>query len=258
LKLDWATGTGAATTYIRGKIGGYPADRTDGSLIYSGAAITFTHSPLIYGDSWYYRAWTYVAIDGLSQYSSTYAQAFETATGLPLAPTAFLMTQTNLNEATGTWVIGASASTTEIRWDINAYPATVTDGWEAYNGAGETFTKDGLLYDQYAYYWRAWSVNPAGYSVDYAQGTLGGENVAALATAFGDFNTLFSDTIILVLELIIFLSLTFLTFWRRDIILYLVNQYRTPDILAIAIGCGCIGLYSLLLAGQNLLDRVRN
>jgi hypothetical protein len=95
-------------------------------------------------------------------------------------------------------VMGISASTTVIRWDTGAYPVTVTDGFEAYNGAAETFVKNELDFDRYGYYWRAWSENPTGYSLTYAEGTLGGNNMEALADAVVGFNAIIAGLAILV------------------------------------------------------------
>jgi hypothetical protein len=157
--------------------------------------------------------------------------------------------------------MGVSASTTVIRWDINAYPDTVADGWEAYNGGGLTFVKDGLNFDGYAYYWRAWSHNPAGYSLAYAEGTLGGANVAALATAFGTFNTI----LLAILMLGVTGGFIFLAKWLRSTfvnimagLVAIAAGVITANTtvwawLIIGVALVAVGLYLLIMEGVELL-----
>jgi hypothetical protein len=72
--LTWVKGTGANNTVIRGAQGGYPANITDGILIYNNTGTTTNHYGLTAGDTWYYRAWSYTTWGALNQYSDTYSQ----------------------------------------------------------------------------------------------------------------------------------------------------------------------------------------
>jgi len=76
IDLSWTKGDGAQKTYIRGKVGSYPTDKADGVLIYNDTGVSFKHESLDSEDTWYYRAWSYVADGGLEQYSSDYAQDY--------------------------------------------------------------------------------------------------------------------------------------------------------------------------------------
>lgn len=78
--LAWTKGVGSENTTIVGKIGSYPADRTDGTLVYSNTGTSVNHTGLTNGNHWYYRAWAYSINASLSQYSDTYAQADATPT----------------------------------------------------------------------------------------------------------------------------------------------------------------------------------
>ena len=72
--LAWIKGTSADKTMIRYKVGSYPADETDGNQVYFDTLSSCTHSGLIPGTSYYYRAW---AESGTS-YSSGYSEAMIT------------------------------------------------------------------------------------------------------------------------------------------------------------------------------------
>jgi hypothetical protein len=82
ISLSWATGAGASTTVIRGKIGGYPTSITDGTAIYSGSSNTATHSGLSVGTTYYYTAWG----ESGGGYSTTTATVLGT-TGLAASAT---------------------------------------------------------------------------------------------------------------------------------------------------------------------------
>ena len=71
--LAWTEGTGATKTYIRGKVGSYPTDRSDGIEIYYDTGESFEHTPIDYGDVWYYRAWSWV--EGSDIWSDNYVEA---------------------------------------------------------------------------------------------------------------------------------------------------------------------------------------
>jgi len=58
--LSWTLGDGAAQTHVRAKQGAYPADPTDGVLVYEGEATAVVHSGLLPETTYYYRAWSIV------------------------------------------------------------------------------------------------------------------------------------------------------------------------------------------------------
>lgn len=94
---------------------------------------------------------------------------------LPGAPTDFTITQTGPTSINITWTMGVGANTTLIRVGTDNYPENVTDGYLVYSGSGTYVEVDGLNLDSQTYYYRAWSYNDYGYSVDYAQDYIGGQ-----------------------------------------------------------------------------------
>lgn len=59
ITLDWTTGTYATSTIIRGAVGEYPVDITDGYEVYNGALETVDLDGLnLNTDTYYYRAWS--------------------------------------------------------------------------------------------------------------------------------------------------------------------------------------------------------
>lgn len=99
---------------------------------------------------------------------------------LPSAPTNFTITQTGSNSINITWTMGVGANITVIRGGDLNYPSTVTDGYPVYSGNGTWVEVTGLNLRDAIYYYRAWSWNPSGYSVGYAQGSIG--NISALTS----------------------------------------------------------------------------
>lgn len=57
IALTWIKGYGATTTIIRGKLGDYPLNYTDGIEVYNGSQSTTTWSGLTSGTSYYLKAW---------------------------------------------------------------------------------------------------------------------------------------------------------------------------------------------------------
>jgi len=59
ISLAWIKGIGSTYTMIRGQVGAYPANYTNGTQIYAGSMSTALHSGLTPGTTYYYRAWGY-------------------------------------------------------------------------------------------------------------------------------------------------------------------------------------------------------
>lgn len=75
IDLEWTNADYADKTMIRGKLGSYPTDESDGTLIYNGTAEEISHSELSPEDHWYYRAWSWN--ETKEEYSPDYAQVNE-------------------------------------------------------------------------------------------------------------------------------------------------------------------------------------
>lgn len=108
-------------------------------------------------------------------------RSFTTLVALPLLPTNFEITQTDINSINASWLMGVGADTTVVRVSTIGYPAGVTEGYLAYNGSGTSFNMTGLTLDTTTYYVSAWSSNGIGYSVTYATAEIGGAGMAFLA-----------------------------------------------------------------------------
>lgn len=57
VSLTWAKGAGATNSILRYKIGSYPADETDGTLVYNGTSASTSHTGLERGKTYYYAVW---------------------------------------------------------------------------------------------------------------------------------------------------------------------------------------------------------
>ena len=123
IHLTWSKGTGAQNTYIRGKIGSFPANIADGSLVYNNNGTSTDHSGLTGGDEWYYRAWSYATEGALEQYSDAYDSDTVSAVTGPTVDTA----------------------TTDLH-DIGLTTAT-------YNGEVTAIGGDGLTIDYRGFVW---------------------------------------------------------------------------------------------------------
>jgi len=120
---------------------------------------------------------------------------------LPGAPINFTLTEITPTSLNITWEMGPSANSTIIRVNRDRYPQNVSDGYLVFNGTG-TYTEDSWLdLDINTYYYRAWSANGLGYSVNYAEAKTGG-----------------SITMLIAL-LVLALGATGLSFWKRNIVL---------------------------------------
>lgn len=72
INLSWARA--GEQTYVYMNTTGYPADRTDGELVYSGTGEVYVHSNLVPGITYYYRAWSWSS----DNFSATYSDALAT------------------------------------------------------------------------------------------------------------------------------------------------------------------------------------
>jgi len=122
----------------------------------------------------------------------------ETWADVPQAPTDLTYT-TDGNNVILDWARGLRADTTVIVRGENGYPMTPTDGEVVYDGAGTTVTDSGVNSEFRPLYYRAWSYNDWGYSIEYAEAEKG----------------------VLMTELFMVLGLTAFALWRREIWVYL-------------------------------------
>jgi hypothetical protein len=178
--LTWTVGTGALDTYIRGKVGSYPTDIADGSLIYDGAGDTCTAA--VAGEHWFYRAWSYTSAGVWLQYSDeTAMDSCAPGGGLPAAPdepTNFTAVYSSDNLSVFlTWVMGVGSDDTLIQASLTSYPASPTDGATVYFGPSENCTDSldwAMIEDGGVVYYSAWGNNAGGLSANHATANTGG------------------------------------------------------------------------------------
>jgi len=134
------------------------------------------------------------------------------------SPSGLVITYISDTEIQLDWVKGADADNTMVRAKIGSEPASRTDGYLLYYGAGETATDTGVNLDEVAtpVYYRLFSQNAAGQweeegILGFIEG-IGVTTIAFIALALGIFG---------------------LAIWRRHLLLYAVA----------AIGCLVIGAH---------------
>jgi len=76
ISLSWIKGNGTTNTMIRGQVGSYPTNYTEGNLVYNSSMSTATHSGLTPGTTYYYRAWG----ESGGNYTANYTSAMATTT----------------------------------------------------------------------------------------------------------------------------------------------------------------------------------
>lgn len=115
--------------------------------------------------------WRAFAVNDQGQGNSTELSFWTVA--LPDAPTNFTITQVGDTIVNIGWTMGNRADSTIIRGASNGYPANMEGGYPVYSGNGTSVVVDSLNLDTSAYYYRAWSQNEYGYSVNYAEAYVG-------------------------------------------------------------------------------------
>lgn len=96
--------------------------------------------------------------------------------GICEAPTNFVLTEIASDEVEITWTMGSGADYTAIVRREGHYSVDRDDGTLVYNGTATSTTDFDVNLEGHKYYYRAWSyrVDTDFWSIDYAQGTIGG------------------------------------------------------------------------------------
>lgn len=137
--LAWSKGTGSDNTTIVYKEGSYPANRTDGTVIYANTGTSYTHY-LAAGSNPYYRAWAWVTEAGLEQYSDAYDSDNASVPSIT-TPAVTTSAATSVEETTTTLNgnvtdVGCQDVTRWFYWDTDL-AAPYSDNWsEGIYGTG--------------------------------------------------------------------------------------------------------------------------
>jgi len=102
IAISWTKGSGAETTKVLRKTGSYPANSSDGTVVYSGNSTSFRdgtgdNEHLTTGTTYYYRAWS-IADDGSTE-SDDYGSASQI---VPDFPTVVTVGETDVGETSAT------------------------------------------------------------------------------------------------------------------------------------------------------------
>jgi hypothetical protein len=174
ISLGWTKGTGGDKTYIRGKKGSYPTDRTDGYEVYFDTGTSVTDSSLDTDSDYYYRAWSY---DTDSGYYDSYAQV----TGHTGATAPTVTNSTGESNVADTVAVlngnltddGNISTTVHVYWGDND-GGTTAGSWD--NDVNIGATAEGAfmvaiteLTAETDYYYRCYAVNSVG--SDWADAT---------------------------------------------------------------------------------------
>jgi hypothetical protein len=179
INVSWVKGTGANTTVVVYKDGGYPANIADGTIGYNGTSTGYTQAGLSTDHTYYFRAWSWASDGGLSVYSDTYDEAFMFRTAdIPSINTATASSVTTTSARLNANVIsdGGAPTGVIVRFGYSnvTHPATFTDyatdgiitSWSAanYTTAQLPWVDVAGLHDNMTYYFNVNALNSGGNS----------------------------------------------------------------------------------------------
>jgi hypothetical protein len=146
--ISWVKGSGANTTVIRAKIGGYPSGPTTDTGIYnaSGTSKTVNNTFLSPGKLYYYKGWSWASAGGLQQYSDNTMICIGLTKPYPPTNTHITIAIPTVNIS---WTKGTGANKTIITYKSTGYPTSYNDGTIIYNDTGTYYnyvTTNGSVY----------------------------------------------------------------------------------------------------------------
>ena len=160
INLSWTIAQNTTQTYIRASKDTYPTTRTEGFLVDNSSNISYNHTQLDPGTTYYYSAWSYNSSFGA--YTSTYNTSYNCTN--PGSPIDLQVASTTMTSLELQWTKGTNATyTIVIRNETNNphFPISPDNGTEIYNGTDTTYTDTGLASNE-TFYYAIWSYNPCG------------------------------------------------------------------------------------------------
>ena len=164
--LSWTLGLNTTVTRIQRDTSTYPTTINEGTNVYNNTDVTYTDTGLNPATQYYYSAWGYNVTN--NEWSDTYAQT--TVYTDPNPPSSFNVETVDNDTINLSWTKGTGGEYTHIRYNTGSYPLILTDGTEAYNDTGESYTLNDLLTGT-KYYFTAWGFNTTSELFSYTNTT---------------------------------------------------------------------------------------
>ncbi len=149
-----------------------------------------------------------------------------------LAPISLTLTDLGAISIGASWVSGNFSDYVMIRVKRNEYPTSVSNGELAYydNGPADNFS--GYALETTTYYFRAWGFlsDNTTHSNEYVEASIGGEDMADIATQLTAFNLIlagFNPSLIEIFELALLIGFLALAYWRQEEVLFAVSAVIT-------------------------------
>lgn len=164
------------------KATGYPANPSDGTLVYSGTGTTVTDVNLPSGALQYYVIFVYDT-SGI-----TSNRSYQTATPVALSNVTALASVSDVNKISLSWTNPADVNFTGVKIvrKTGTFPANATDGTTVYTGAGTTFDDTGLPSGITQYY--------KVFTTDCCSGLSAGATLSAAPSALPEVSALAAVT----------------------------------------------------------------
>jgi subtilisin family serine protease len=189
--LSWTSGDGAGAAQVQRKAGSYPADRDDGTTVYSGSGTSATDTGLVPDTTYYYRAWSEAAAGGV--WSDDYAEDMAATDGvLPVVSTQAAIDITATSALLQGTIVDARGDACQYRFEYDTgmgVPYAHSTDWTGDVNPGETFASGlSALSPGTLYFYRAQAKNTAGESsgVELSFTTLPSAPTSLSATPSGE------------------------------------------------------------------------
>ena len=150
VSLSWVNPTAANFQNVKllRKTTGYPANPSDGTVVYSGTGTTVVDSNLPSGTLHYYVIFVY---DTMGVYSNW---SYQTGTPTALNNVTALTALADINQVNLSWTNPVDANFTQVKIvrKTGSFPANPTDGTTVYSGTGTSYSNTGLASGVTQYY----------------------------------------------------------------------------------------------------------
>ena len=176
VSLSWVNPTAANFQQVKllRKTTGYPANPSDGTVIYTGTGTAIVDSNLPSGALQYYVIFVY---DTMGVYSNW---SYQTGTPTALNNVTAFTALADVNQINLTWTNPGDANFTQVKIvrKTGSFPANPTDGTTVYSGTGTSYSDTGLASGVTQYY--------KAFSTDCCSGASSGATASATPSPLAD------------------------------------------------------------------------